>query len=262
MNFYHIRITAAAAALAAGLICACSVSMKQSMPGVRVDPEVVAARIERAAQLLQTDKQIFRVRMLDKGRTFSGDGALAYRAPDTLQLSIYGPPFTTLWMQTLSRGDSIVLVLPKDDKVIRASRSDPLPVTKLAGSEGLTDAEFMGAVTGAFQVQRFQTAGTSALATSEPGIDRLRLIDGESVYEFVYDTGLEAVIQFVHYYAGKKRREVTREDFHTIDSLPRARKTIYRDYDEDREITVQVGKEDVNPALADEAFQLLLPQGR
>jgi len=162
----------------------------------------------------------------------------------------------------LSRGDSIVVVLPKDDKVIRASRSDPLPVTRLAGSEGLTDAEFMGAVTGAFQVDRFRTSGTTSLASSHDGVSRLRLVDGETVYEFVFDEGREAVLQFVHYRGGKKRREVTREEFQIIDSLPRARKTVYRDYDEDREITVLVGKEEVNPVLSDESFQLLLPEGR
>ena len=161
--------------------------------------------------------------MLDKGITFSGDGALAYRAPDTLQLSIYGPPFSTLWMQMLSRGDSIVVVLPKDDKVIRASRSDPLPVTKLAGSEGLTDAEFMGAVTGSFDVDRFRTPGATALASSSDGISRLRLIDGDSVYEFVFDEDLEAVLRFVHYRGGKKRREVTREEFQDLGiTAPRA----------------------------------------
>jgi hypothetical protein len=165
-------------------------------------------------------------------------------------------------MQVLSRGDSIVVVLPKDDKVIRASRSDPLPVTRLAGSEGLTDAEFMGAVTGAFRIDRFRTESTSLLATSEDGLDRLRMIDGPSVYEFVFDTKLEAVLHFVHYRKGKKSREVTREEFQSKESLPRARKTVYRDYDEDREITVLVGKEDVNPELPDEAFQLLLPESR
>ncbi len=241
------------------MLNACAVSMKKTLPGVRVDPETVAGKIERAAGLLKTDKQIFRVRLLDKGRTFSGDGALAYRSPDTLQLSIYGPPFTTLWMQMLSRGDSIVVVLPKDSKVIRASRKDPQPLTKLAGSEGLTDAQFMGAVTGAFQLECFRGPGTVATAATVDGISTLRLSEGATVYEFQYADSLEAVLSFVYYRDGKKCREVTRTDFRIVDSLPRARKTIYRDYVEDREITVLVGKEQVNPELADEAFQLLLP---
>jgi hypothetical protein len=120
----------------------------------------------------------------------------------------------------------------------------------------------MGAVTGAFQVDRFRSSTTTLMATSEDGLDRLRLIEGETVYEFVYDSRLGAVKHFVHYHDGKKRREVTREEFETVDSLPRARKMVYRDYDEDREITVLVGKEEVNPELSDEAFQLLLPEGR
>ncbi len=245
-------------ALAVGL-SACSVSMRKTLPGVRVDPGSVAGKIERAAGRLRTNKQIFRVRLLDKGRTFSGDGALAYRSPDTLQLSIYGPPFTTLWMQMLSRGDSIVVVLPKDDKVIRASRNDPLPVTRLAGSEGLTDAQFMGAVTGAFWLERFRGPGTVATAAVADGISTLRLSEGDTVYEFRYADSLGAVLSFVYYRDGKKRHEVTRGDFHTVNSMSRARKMVYRDYDEDREITVLVGKEEVNPELAAEAFQLLLP---
>jgi hypothetical protein len=238
---------------------ACAVSMKKTLPGVRVDPEIVADKIERAAGLLKTDKQILKVRLLDKGRTFSGDGALAYRSPDTLQLSIYGPPFTTLWMQMLSRGDSIVVVLPKDSKVIRASRKDPLPLTKMAGSEGLTDSQFMGAVTGVFQLDGFRGPGTVATAATVDGVSTLRLSEGATVYEFQYADSLEAVLSFVHYRDGKKCREVTRAEFQTVDLLPRAKKTIYRDYIQDREITVLVVKETVNPELADEAFQLLLP---
>ena len=79
-------------------------------------PEEVVEALKRLNDELATNKQIFRVRLLDKGRTFSGDGALVYRSPDTLQMSIYGPPFTTLWMQLLSRGDSITVVLPKDNE--------------------------------------------------------------------------------------------------------------------------------------------------
>ncbi|MBW7998042.1 MAG: hypothetical protein FVQ81_16035 [Candidatus Glassbacteria bacterium] len=257
LGIYCLTVVAVLAALSS----ACSVSMLQTLPGVQVDPEEVAGLIENSAARLVTDKQIFRIRLLDKGRTFSGDGALVYRAPDTLQLSIYGPPFSTLWMQVLSRGDSIVVVLPKDDKVIRASSSDPLPVTRLAGSEGLTDAEFLGAVTGAFRVGRFRNERTRAIAATDGGVSTLRLIDAETVYEFQYDHGLEAVVKFTHYREGKLRREVTRGEFQTVDSLPRATKTVYRDYDEDREITILVSKEEVNPELPDDAFQLLILEG-
>ncbi len=159
----------------------------------------------------------------------------------------------------LSRGDSIVVVLPKDSKVIRASRKDPQPLTKMAGSEGLTDAQFMGAITGVFQLDGFRGPGTVATAATADGISTLRLSEGATVYEFQYADSLEAVLSFVHYSDGKKCREVTRADFRTVDSLTRAGKTIYRDYIQDREITVMVSKEQVNPELADEAFQLLLP---
>lgn len=258
MARFECRYKIAILALAC-TVSACSVSMKKNLSGVRVDAESVADRIERSAGLLKTDKQIFKVRRLDKGITFSGDGAMVYRAPDTLQLSIYGPPFTTLWMQMLSRGDSIVVVLPKDDKVIRVSRKDPLPVTKLAGSEGLTDAQFMGAITGVFQIDRFRGPGTVAIAATDGGVSTLRLTEGNTVYEFQYADSLEAVLSFVYYLDGKKRREIIRSEFQKIGSLNRARKTIYRDYVEDREITVLVSKEQVNTELADKAFQLLLP---
>jgi len=159
----------------------------------------------------------------------------------------------------LNRGDSVVVVLPKDDKVIRASRTDPLPVTRLAGSEGLTDAQFMGAVTGSFLIDRFRGPATLAAASSDAGISILRLSEGGTVYEFEYTDSLEAVTSFVQYRDGRKSREVIRGQFERIESLPRALKTVYRDYEEDREITVSVVKEEVNPQLPEEAFQLLLP---
>jgi len=235
--------------------------MSKTLPGVSVSPETVISSLQRLSGNLQTNKQIFRVRLLDKGRTFSGDGALCYRAPDTLQLSIYGPPFSTLWMQMLTRGDSIILVLPKDNRVVYASRSDPHPVTRLAGSEGLTDAEFLGGVTGIFPLERFRVPGMQEVAAAEGEIQRLRFFSESVAYEFVYSSRLDAVVHFIHYHNGKKRREIIRSEFKEIGGLQRAGKTTYRDYFEDREITVLVGKEEVNPELAEGTFKILLPDG-
>jgi len=243
------------------LSSACSVGMRQSLSGQAMDPESVIARFDSLGQELRTNKQIFRVRLIDKGRSFSGDGALVYRAPDTLQLSIYGPPFTTLWLQMLTRGDSLTLFLPKENRVVRASSGDPRPVAQLAGSEGLTDAVFLGGVTGIFNIQRFLHPGMTVTATAEGTLERLRLTGESQVYEFVYDSRLNAVVGFVHYQESKKKREITRSDFKEIGGLQRASRTLYRDYLEDREITVLVGKEEVNLSLAENAFQILLPNG-
>ncbi|MFH1071278.1 MAG: hypothetical protein V1794_16795 [Candidatus Glassbacteria bacterium] len=247
--------------LAALHLAGCSVGMRGTLPGVALDPEAVIGDLERIAGQLRTDKQIFRVHLLDKGRTFSGDGALVYSAPDTLQLSIYGPPFTTLWMQMLTRGDSITVVLPKENKVVRTTRNDPSQITEMAGSRGLTDAEFLGGVTGVFHLDLFRTAGMRLLAARDGSLTRLRLFDEDRAYEFAYDSQLDAVVQFIHYRNGKKQSEITRTDFRRIESLARAAKTVYRDYYEDREITVLVGKEEVNLKLSVEAFQILLPDG-
>ena len=239
----------------------CAVSLRKTLPGVEADPESVVQLLDGLSQSLKTDKQIIRVRLLDKGRTFSGDGALIYRAPDTLQLSIYGPPFSTLWLQMLTRGDSVLVVLPKDNRVVRASRNDPQPVTRLAGSEGLSDAVFLGGVTGIFQLERFQEPGMRMIAAADGRLRRLRLFNDSTAYEFVFDSGLEAVVQFLYYDRGKKSREIIRSDFKPVGNLQRATKTIYRDYLQDREITVLVSKEEVNPDLAEEAFKILMPEG-
>ena len=242
-------------------LAGCAVGMRRSLPGVALDPETVIADLQRITDQLRTDKQIFRVRLLDKGRTFSGDGALVYRAPDTLQLSIYGPPFSTLWMQMLTRGDSITIFLPKEGKVVRTSRGDSAQINQMATSRGLSNAEFLGGVTGIFQIDRFRTEGMQALAAEEGPVKRLRLFDEVKAYEFVYDSQLEAVVHFIHYRNGKKQSEITRAEFRRVGPLARAARTVYRDYYEDREITVLVGKEEVNPTLAAEAFQILLPDG-
>lgn len=248
-------------AAALGLSDGCAVSMRKTLPGMAVPPEAVISVLDRLSGELQTDKQIIRVRLFDKGRTFSGDGALCYRAPDTLQLSIYGPPFSTLWMQMLTRGDSITVALPKDNRLVHASRDDPQPVTKLAGSEGLTSSEFLGGVTGIFQIERFRLPGMQEVAAAEGEVRRLRFFNNSMAYEFVYSSRLDAVVRFIHYQDGKKRREIIRSEFKEIGGLQRAGKTIYRDYFEDREITVLVGKEEVNPELAEEAFKILMSDG-
>jgi len=248
-------------AAALGLPAGCAVSMRKKLPGMAVPPETVISKLERLTGELRTNKQIFRVRLFDKGRTFSGDGALCYRAPDTLQLSIYGPPFSTLWMQVLTRGDSILLVLPKDNRVVHASRDDPHPVSRLAGSESLTDAEFLGGVTGIFHLERFLMPGMQQTAAAEGEVERLRFFNDSVAYEFVYSSKLNAVVHFIHYRDGRKHREIMRSEFKQIGGMQRAGKTVYRDYFEDREITVLVGKEEVNPELAEGAFELLLPDG-
>ncbi|MEA1997424.1 MAG: hypothetical protein U9N45_07280 [Gemmatimonadota bacterium] len=240
---------------------ACSVSMRKNLPGIAVDPEGVIERLKSLGESLQSDKQIFRVRLLDKGRTFSGDGALLYRAPDTLMLSIYGPPFTTLWIQMLTRGDSLTLVLPKENRVVRTLRSDPVPVAQLAGSEGLTDAVFLGGVTGIFDIDRFRSPGMSTMAAKEGDIERLRLVNDTEAYEFVYDRSLDAVVRFIHYRKGKKHREIARSEFVEIQGIKRASRTLYRDYSADREITVLVSKEEINPELDANAFKLLILGG-
>lgn len=238
----------------------CVASLQKRLPGTTVPPEKVVEVLKRLDDDLRTDKQIFRVRLLDKGRTFSGDGALVYRSPDTLQMSIYGPPFTTLWMQLLSRGDSITVVLPKDNRVVRAVRSDTDPISELADSRGLTDAEFLGGVTGIYQIERFFYPTMVAAAAEEGQILRLRLSNDQTAYEFVYDKVLDAVVHFARYDKGRLNREIIRSEFKDVQGMQRAGKTVYRDYLADREITVLVGKEEINLDLEDSSFEIILPE--
>jgi len=245
----------------AGLGSGCAVAMKQ-LGGTPIEPEAVLADLDRLEQDLQTNKQIFRVRLLDKGRTFSGDGALFFHAPDTLQMSIYGPPFTTLWMQMLQRGDSITVVLPKENRVVRAQRGNPEPLARLSSSEGLTDGEFLGGVTGIFKAERFRREGMHEQAAQEGTLRRLRLSGNNSVYEFTYDTALRAVVRFAHYEHGKIRREIVRSEFRPVNGMQRATHTVYRDFQEDREITVLVSKEEINQELTAKAFEITLPEGQ
>ncbi|MEA2063236.1 MAG: hypothetical protein U9P14_06040 [Gemmatimonadota bacterium] len=239
----------------------CATGLQKRLPGTTVDPQAVLERLERLSAGLVTDKQIFRVRLLDKGRTFSGDGALVYRAPDTLQMSIYGPPFSTLWIQLLSRGDSITVVLPKENRVLRAVRSKGTVVGELALSRGLTDGEFLGGVTGIYQVERFMQPGMRMTAAEQGRLLRLRLTDDRVVCEFVFDDVLEAVVHFTRYENSKLVREIIRSDFKEIQGMQRAGKTVYRDFIEDREITVLVGKEVINLDLEDKQFEITVPRG-
>ncbi len=234
--------------------------MKQRLSGQPIEPAVVLADLHKLEKSLQSNKQIFRLRLLDKGRTFSGDGALFYRAPDTLQMSIYGPPFTTLWMQMLVRGDSITVVLPKENRVVRTTHGNTGALDQLSSSEGLTDGEFLGGVTGIFHIDRFRRPGMIEQAAVEGSIRRLRLTGESLAYEFDYDIGLAAVVKFIHYERGKLRRQIERTEFREADGFRRASKMVYRDYIEDREITVLVSKEEVNRTLADKAFEITLPE--
>lgn len=234
--------------------------MKQRLGGQPIEPAVVLADLHNLEKSLQSNKQIFRLRLLDKGRTFSGDGALFYRAPDTLQMSIYGPPFTTLWMQMLVRGDSITVVLPKENRVVRTTHGNTGALDQLSSSEGLTDGEFLGGVTGIFHIDRFRRPGMIEQAAVEGSIRRLRLTGESLAYEFDYDIGLAAVVKFIHYERGKLRRQIERTEFREADGFRRASKMVYRDYIEDREITVLVSKEEVNRTLADKAFEITLPE--
>jgi len=242
-------------------VLGCAASLQQRLPGTAVPPEEVIEALKRLNDKLATNKQIFRVRLLDKGRTFSGDGALVYRSPDTLQMSIYGPPFTTLWMQLLSRGDSITVLLPKDNRVVRAVRSNTSPISELADSRGLTDGVFLGGVTGIYQIERFLHPTMEAAAAAEGRRLRLRLSNERTAYEFVYDRDLDAVVRFAHYRKGKLSREIIRSQFKAVQGMQRACKTVYRDYLADREITVLVGKEEINPELEDASFEIILPEG-
>lgn len=238
------------------LLQGCGVGLRKELPGAPAPPEEVAAQLGRLGDGLRTDKQIFRVRLLDKGRSFSGDGALYYKQPDSVQLQIYGPPFSTLWLQMLSLGDSLVVYLPREDRVVRSSRQEPGEVARLAGSEGLTDAVFLGGVTGVFDLERFRLPGMTETAAREGELSYLRLVLGELTYEFIYDSRQQAVVAFRHYQQGQKRREIVRSGFRQVEGLQRAGHVVYRDYLEDREITVDVAKEEVNDSLPAGAFAL------
>lgn len=240
----------------------CGVAMKQKLSGRPIEPSVVIADLRELEKSIETNKQIFRVRLLDKGRTFSGDGALFYRAPDTLQMSVYGPPFSTLWMQMLVRGDSITVVLPKDSRVVRTERGNADALDRLSSSQGLTDGEFLGGVTGIFHLDRFHRPGMKEEAAVNGSVRRLRLSGESLAYEFDYDIGLGAVVKFSHYERGKIRRQIERTEFREADGRRRASKMVYRDYVEDREITVMVSKEEINRPLAGNAFDINIPEGR
>ena len=256
------RIFTLFAAVTVVVVTGCSLSLQNNLPGEQIAADRVIGMLESTRENIETNKQIFKVRLLDKGRTFSGDGALVFRAPDTLQLSIYGPPFTTLWMQLLAEGDSVTAVLPKEKRVIKADRRDSDRVSNLAGSRGLTDGEFLGGVTGIFPVNSFKRDGMSSLASKDTdGLYHLRFYNDWLAYEFVYDTKIKAVIKFDRYEDGKISREILRSDFREVEGFMRPQKTVYRDFFDDREITVLVNKEQINIKLNDKSFNISVPPG-
>ena len=63
---------------------------------------------------------------------------------------------------------------------------------------------------------------------------------------FVYDTKINAVIKFNRYEEGKISREILRSDFSGSRGFHEAaEKLFYRDFFDDREITVLVSKEQI-----------------
>ena len=257
-----LKFIAICIAVVAVILTGCSISLQNNLPGEQIAVDRVIGMLESTRENLETNKQIFKVRLLDKGRTFSGDGALVFRAPDTLQLSIYGPPFTTLWMQLLAEGDSVTAVLPKEKRVFKADRRDSDRVSNLAGSRGLTDGEFIGGVTGIFPVDSFRRAGMASLASKDTdGLYHLRFYNDWLAYEFVYDTRIKAVIKFDRYEDGKISREILRSDFREVEGFMRPQKTVYRDFFDDREITVLVSKEQINIEISNKSFNISVPAG-
>lgn len=207
-----------------------------------VDPAPLVATLAAAHAGIERTKRIFDVTLIEGGRRFAGEGALAYQAePRRLRADVFGPHDTPVLHVRLA-GDRLTVTLPREDEVLEGEIGDPA-FARLTGERALVSPEILGAFLGAYDVDRLASTADRISAAVDGDRRTLYLVEGDDVHAFTLgapDGPLEEVRVARD---GELAYRVRFDDFQRVEGRSSPWRAVLRDYVRGRHVVVRVERE-------------------
>lgn len=244
---------AAAAALVATttlLLAGCAVTLREEArraagEGGPTTPVVEALRTAHDA--IDATKRIFEVTLVEGGRRFAGEGALVYEAdPRRLVADVFGPHDAHVLHVELV-GDRLTVRLPQEGEVMRGELGDP-EFARLTGERALVRPEILGALLGAYDIDRLLEGADRVAARGEGERRTLYVVDGEVVHALTIapppeDGGGPVLVGYRQERDGTPVYRVQFDEFHRVDGRWSPWRVVLRDFAGDRWIVAEVRSE-------------------
>lgn len=242
----------AVAALAASAAWACVASLTtEARRAVESgsDAVPVVAELGRLHDAIERTKRIFDVTLVEGGRRFHGEGAFSYRAePLAARGDVFGPQSTAVLRFALF-GDSLTVELPREGKLLRGRLGDPR-FAELAGEKALVTPEVLGALLGAYEVERWVERADRVAAGTDG--DRRTLYIWEDGALHALTLRGDRLVEYRQARDGELAIRVEFEEFEPVGGRSSPRRVVVRDFAHDRWLVLDVTRE--HEEVTDAAF--------
>lgn len=238
-----MRARTALVVLAAGTV-ACATTLREEARRATESELPTASLIEAlrsSHQAIGTTKRIFGVTLVEGRRRFGGEGALVYQAePRRLRADVFGAHDTPV-LHVRLRDDRLTVRLPRDGETLTGELGDPR-FARLTGERALVSAEMLGALLGAYDVDRLLADAERVVAAAEEGRRTLYILEDATIHALTLGSR-ERLVEYRQARDGRLLYRVRFEEFHEVDGRASPWHVVLRDFARDRFVVVDVRSE-------------------
>lgn len=203
------------------------------------DPEPIVESLRATFESIDETKRIFSVSLVEGGRRFSGEGALTYRArPRTLSADVFGPHDAHV-LQVRMVGDSLTVVLPQEGEVLTGEIGDPR-FAELTGERALVSPEILGAILGAYDIDRLLEGSDRVSASVDGGRRTLYVTAGGTIHALTLEGPRGSLVEYLQARGDRLVYRVRFGDFQTVDGRLSPWRVVLRDFVGERDVVVEV----------------------
>ena len=204
------------------------------------DPQPLVAELSAIHGAIERTKRIFDVTLVEGDRRFHGEGALSYRSrPLAARGDVFGPQSTPVLRFTLF-GDTLTVVLPREGEVLRGRLGDPR-FAELTGERALVTPEVLGALLGAYDVQRWVERSDRVASAIHDDRRTLYIWEGGALHALTVRGGRP--VEYRQATGGELAYRVEFEDFAPVGGRESPRRVVVRDFARDRWLVLEVSRE-------------------
>lgn len=235
------RLTIAALTAAAGWACVASLTNEaRRAADAGGDPVPLVAELARLHDSIERTKRIFEVTLVEGGRRFSGEGALSYRAhPLAARGDVFGPQSTPVLRFALF-GDTLTVELPREGERLSGLLGDPR-FAELTGERSLVTPEVLGALLGAYDVERWVERSNRLAAGADEERRTLYIWEGGALHALTLGRG--HLVEYRQARDGRLALRAQFEAFEAVGDRESPRRVVVRDFTRDRWLVLVVTRE-------------------
>lgn len=238
-------MTRIAAAATLVLLAGCATTLENEARQAAADgadPGPLIAALGQRYAAIEATKRIFDVSLLEGRRRFSGEGAVEYRAdPRRLKADVYGPHGTPIVHVRLS-GDDLTVTLPQEGEVLTGQLGDP-QFAALTGERALVSPEILGALLGAYDVDRLVDGAVLVAAAADGDRRTLYLGRSDALHALTMRGPEDRLVEYRQARHGRLVVRVQFDDFRSVDGRESPHRVVLRDYVKERQLVIDVTRE-------------------